>query len=373
MTLSTPPSRSRRSPADGSSNGTPAAAIVFLPRVMRACTVGTDTRNARAISSLDRPPTTRRVSATRASRESTGWQLTNISARTSSSILSGSISSSTAGSAASRAYLSWRAVRRRIASIARRRAVAISQPTGLAGEASGHDTSASATASWAASSASPKSPVNRVSAATIRADSIRQTASTPAASIRCGRCSRARPSPLRSLVDLRDLVAPGHPPDLDLGPGGRRDPLGPLDRLLFRGDVEQEVAPEQFLGLAVRPVRDHRDLAAEVDHDALVRIVQPCGRDVDAGLEQVRDELAGRGHHLVDVGHHGRVRLVGAPHDQHVLRHRVLLIRRGRLSALAPPRRTSGPRIDTASEKFRRHPRFHPSDRPFERCLTRTP
>jgi hypothetical protein len=47
-------------------------------RLMRACTVGTGTRNARAISSLDRPPTTRRVSATRASGESTGWQLTNI-------------------------------------------------------------------------------------------------------------------------------------------------------------------------------------------------------------------------------------------------------------------------------------------------------
>jgi hypothetical protein len=123
----------------------------------------------------------------------------NISARTSSSILSGSISSSTAGStagsAASRAYRSWMAVRRRIASIARRRAVAISQPAGLAGEASGHDTSASATASWAASSASPKSPVNRVSAATIRADSIRQTASTSAVPISAGRCSPARPRP----------------------------------------------------------------------------------------------------------------------------------------------------------------------------------
>ena len=247
---------------------------------MRACTVGTGTRNARAISSLDRPPTTRRVSATRASGESTGWQLTNISARTSSSILSGSMSSSTAASsAASRAYRSCRAVRRRIASIARRRAVAISQPAGLAGAASGHDTSASATASWAASSASPKSPVNRVSAATIRADSIRQTASTSAVPISSGRCSRAGPS-LTIPAVLRDLVLPGHPPDLDLGPGDRRDPLGPLDRLLLRGDIEQEEAPEQFLGLSVRPVRDHRGLAAEVDHDALARIVQPFGRDV---------------------------------------------------------------------------------------------
>src|SRR5829696_6505814 len=367
MTLSTPPSRSRRSAAGGSSNGTPAAAIVFLPRVMRACTVGTGTRNARAICSLDRPPTTRRVSATRASGESTGWQLTNISARTSSSISSGSISSSTAGSAASRAYRSWRAVRRRIASIARRRPVAISQPAGLAGEASGHDTSASATASWAASSASPKSPVNRVSAATIRADSIRQTASTSAASIRSGRCSRARPSPLRSLVDLRDLVAPGHPPDLDLGPGGRRDPLGPLDRLLLGGDVEQEIAPEEFLGLAVRPVRDHRGLAAEVDHDALARIVQTFGGEENTGLEHLLDELARRGYRLVDRSHHGRVRLVGAPHDQHVLGHRVLLIRRGRLSTLAPTRRTSSPRIDTAPGEISRRDAADPPGPRFAR------
>ena len=173
-----------------------------------------------------------------------------------------------------------------------------SRPAGRRGR--GHDTSASATASWAASSASPKSPVNRVSAATIRADSIRQTASTSAVPIRSGRCSRAGPFLDGLLVVLRDLVVPGHPPDLDLGPGDRRDPLGPLDRLLFRGDIEQEVAPEQFLGLAVRPVRDHRGLAAEVDHDALARIVQPFGRDEHAGLDQLLDELVGRGRQLFD-------------------------------------------------------------------------
>jgi hypothetical protein len=71
-TLRTPPSRSRRSSDGGSSNGTPAAAIVFSARVIRAWTVGTGTRNARAISSLARPPTVRSVRATRASGESTG-------------------------------------------------------------------------------------------------------------------------------------------------------------------------------------------------------------------------------------------------------------------------------------------------------------
>ena len=93
MTLSTEPSRSRRSSGGGSSNGTWAAAIVFFARVIRACTVAVGTRNARAISSLVRPPSTRRVSATRASRDSTGWQEMNISASTSSSIWSGSHSS----------------------------------------------------------------------------------------------------------------------------------------------------------------------------------------------------------------------------------------------------------------------------------------
>ena len=64
--------------------------MAFFARVILACTVAAGTRNALAISSLVSPPTTRRVSATRASRDSTGWQEMNISASTSSSIRSGS-------------------------------------------------------------------------------------------------------------------------------------------------------------------------------------------------------------------------------------------------------------------------------------------
>ena len=90
MTLSTELSRSRRSSGGGTSNGTSAAASVFLARVIRACTVAVGVTNARAISSLVRPPSTRRVSATLASRDSTGWQEMKIRARTSSSIRSGS-------------------------------------------------------------------------------------------------------------------------------------------------------------------------------------------------------------------------------------------------------------------------------------------
>ena len=70
--MSTEPSRSVRSAAEGTSKGTRAAPSVFLARVIRACAVAVGTRQDLAISSLVSPPTTRRVRATRASRDSTG-------------------------------------------------------------------------------------------------------------------------------------------------------------------------------------------------------------------------------------------------------------------------------------------------------------
>ena len=48
-----------------------------MARTMRWAMVGSGTRNARAISAVVRPPSKRRVSATRASVESTGWQAVN--------------------------------------------------------------------------------------------------------------------------------------------------------------------------------------------------------------------------------------------------------------------------------------------------------
>ena len=56
----------------GTSNGTRASASVRLARTIRWATVGSGTRNARAISSVVRPPSRRSVSATRASVERTG-------------------------------------------------------------------------------------------------------------------------------------------------------------------------------------------------------------------------------------------------------------------------------------------------------------
>jgi hypothetical protein len=67
---------------------------------------------------------------------------------------------------------------RRIRSIARRLAIAISQAPGLFGTPdSGHCSSAATSASWASSSASPTSRTIRATPAMILADSIRQTAS----------------------------------------------------------------------------------------------------------------------------------------------------------------------------------------------------
>ena len=62
----------RGSAPRGTSNGTRASASVRLARTIRWAIVASGTRKARAISSVVRPPSSRRVSATRASVESTG-------------------------------------------------------------------------------------------------------------------------------------------------------------------------------------------------------------------------------------------------------------------------------------------------------------
>jgi hypothetical protein len=59
-----------------------------LARTIRWATVGTGTRNARAISSVVSPPIKRSVSATRASVERIGWQAMNMRRRRSSPISS---------------------------------------------------------------------------------------------------------------------------------------------------------------------------------------------------------------------------------------------------------------------------------------------
>ncbi|MEV4068119.1 hypothetical protein, partial [Nonomuraea dietziae] len=57
----------------------PAWLIFFLARVILAAMVASPTRNILAICRVVRPPTQRRVSATRASMDSAGWQQVKIS------------------------------------------------------------------------------------------------------------------------------------------------------------------------------------------------------------------------------------------------------------------------------------------------------
>src|SRR5690606_8558824 len=126
---------------------------------------------------------------------------------------------------------------------------------------SGHRSSASASASWARSSARPTSPTMRATVATTCAPSIRQTASTvrrasAAASsaprlIRYrGPSARSSPSPgtrSRRPPRSRLLVDPAH---LHLAAGPERGALGPLHGLLLAGDLDEPEAVEQLVRLA---------------------------------------------------------------------------------------------------------------------------
>ena len=140
---------------------------------------------ARAISSVDRPPSSRRVSATRDRSGSTGWQATKIRASRSSPIGASSCGIRLRGRVRGRsgrppAGRTWPGdpAPAGCASIALCLAVAVSQAPGLSGTpCSGHCSRASTNASCASSSASPTSRTSRASVAISRGDSIRQTAS----------------------------------------------------------------------------------------------------------------------------------------------------------------------------------------------------
>ena len=77
ITVRTASRRSGSSAGPGTRYGIRAAEIFFLARVTRAAIVGSGTRNARAISAVVRPHTSRSVSATCASRARAGWQQVN--------------------------------------------------------------------------------------------------------------------------------------------------------------------------------------------------------------------------------------------------------------------------------------------------------
>ena len=180
MTASTAGSRSGRSASRGTRYGMPASRIFAFARTSRCAMVGSGTRKARAISGVLSPPSSRRVSATRAAGASAGWQQVKIR-RSRSSDTGPSSAGSGACTRAASACRSARMASRRNRSTARLRAVVMIQPAGLAGSpAAGQRCTAAVNASWTASSASPMSPSRRTRTDTARPYSARKICSISA-------------------------------------------------------------------------------------------------------------------------------------------------------------------------------------------------
>ena len=182
----------------------PASTILRLARTMRWASVLSLTRNARAICGVVRPTTARRVSASRASGASAGWQHANSSAsRSSVPDPAGAGGRGPGGQVRCR-------VLRRTPSRALRWAATWSHAPGLSGGPSRRQVvSASTTADCTASSARSKSPNRRESRATNGPASSRST------------CAR-RPSVGAVLTWRRSLelrVVLDHRPDLDRAAG----------------------------------------------------------------------------------------------------------------------------------------------------------
>src|SRR6267143_1995159 len=284
--------RATRSAPSGTSNVTRASVRVRFARTIRWAMLETGTRNPRAISSVVRPPRTRSVSATRASFERTGWHAMKMrpsrSSPNSSSIASPDSFPSRPRSASrpSSSYLRSSVLRRRIRSVARCLAVAISQAPGRSGTPDvGHCSSAATRASCASSSAVPMSPTRRARPAMSRADSIRQIVSTA----RCAPVAMVR-DPSRALVhwDLADLE----------GPAIVGRPLEPFDRLVHRAHLPQPVPGHELLGLRKRPVDDLALLALELNALALRARGEAARGDDHPRLDQLFVELLVLRHRL---------------------------------------------------------------------------
>jgi len=150
-TRSTPSNRSASSSFVGTAYGIRAARIFAFARTSRCAIAVGATRNARAISSTERPQSVLSVSATCASSASAGWQHVKIRRMRSSAKGSSSISGGGAADGISWAISSRFAAKlfsRRSRSIALCRAADTSHARGFRGTPlSGHWTSAAAKAS----------------------------------------------------------------------------------------------------------------------------------------------------------------------------------------------------------------------------------
>ena len=300
-----------------------------MARTMRCAIVGSGTRNARAISSVVRPPSSRSVSATRASVESTGWQAMKISRSRSSPIVvverrvEVRRRDRLLAASSSRAELlvlaleqlrcgaagrSPRCLRRRHqpgARVVRDARLGpllergdqrvLRQVLGQADVA--HDRARGRRSAGRTRSARP--PRSRAARRPTRRHS-RLLAPRSAARSRssCSRSSGVNASPKSSasktwrisISALADRV---------------RAALDPLDRLVHRRDLPDPVAGDQLLGLGERAVDHGRCRRRSATRAPLRARVQPLAGQHDAGLDQLLVELAHRGEQL-RVGHHAR-------------------------------------------------------------------
>src|SRR5438876_559840 len=316
----------------GTSYGIRATRILALARTSRCAMVDAGTRKARAISSVDRPPSVRSVSATCASVASAGWQHVKIRRSLSSGTGASSSAVDSAMCRAISASFRARRVRRRRRSMALCRAVPISQATGFAGRpAAGHCSSAAANASCSASSATSMSPSTRISVARIRPYSVRKISSMRIvarwAGYPTGRL-RARHRLFREvhLHDGPNLDRAAHP--------HRRDPRREDDGLVEVLRLHDEVATELLLRLGERAVRRDRLTVLAPHGGRRAGRLQRIARQEGTLLTDVVDELAVL---LVDgaplrLGHLGHLGLLVVD-QQHVAHGRLSfhpLVERGR-------------------------------------------
>src|SRR6266581_8246120 len=301
-----------------------AALILRLARTRRTAMVCSVTRKDLATSLVERPPSSRRVSATCASVDSAGWQQVKMRRSRSSSTCpaSSGIPRSLVPGERTATSLSSSRPRdsRRRRSMARLRAVVVIQPPGLGGRPSpGHLDAAMANASCTASSATSMSPKARIRAATDRPDSSRKMRPT-SASPGLG-AAPVPPMPSGPMPSGPGLVL--ERADLDRSPddgAGLGRPGECCVEVLSGDDVE---AAEVFPRLRERPVgRQH--LAAGHAHDGGgAGFVQPAAEDPRARRLHLRlqghDLLVGLPHLL--VGHRLAGLAIDAVDRQHVLRH----------------------------------------------------
>src|SRR6266508_5581838 len=296
-----------------------AALILRLARARRCAIAGSVTKNDRATSFVERPPSSRKVSPTCAFVASAGWQ--QVKMRRSRSSCTGPASSRMPGSplpgASTAASLSSSRLRdsRRRRSMARLRAVVVIQPPGLGGSPPrGHLRKAMANASCTASSARSMSPKARMRAATDRPDSSRKIQPISASSS-LGAASGSRTLSGVGVIPERT--------DLDRLPGGGGRLRRPGERSVEILRLDGVEAAEMLLRLRERAVgRQH--LAIRHPHNSGgVGPVQGAGEDPRAGRLQLLVEgadLRPRLLHLL-VGHRLAGLALDCVHGQQVLRH----------------------------------------------------